>query len=45
MMYLKNDEVKLFELFNDLKKHKITLNQVKTTLKIEKICAEIILSK
>ena len=45
MMYLKNDEIKFLELFDYFKKHVITLNHVETTLKIEKISAEIIFSK
>ena len=45
MMYLKNDEINLFKLFDYFKKNVITLNHVETILKIEKINAEIIFSK
>ena len=45
MMYLRNDKIKFFKLFDHFKKHVITLNHVETTLKIEKISVEIIFSK
>ena len=45
MIYLKNDEIKIFKLINYFKKHVITLNHVETTLKIEKNYVEIIFSK
>ena len=45
MMYLNNDEVKLFKIFDRFKKHVITLNHVKTTLNIEKLSVESIVSK